>query len=82
MRKIFDYCIYPILVSIITTFMILLSICNCLAIPVFIVFLTVKLLGVITWGWLYVCMPLIIMAGTIFLEILIACFMSALEVEK
>lgn len=82
MRKIFDYCIYPILVSIITTLMILLSICNCLAIPVFIIFLVVKLLGVIAWGWIYVCMPLIIMAGTIFLEILIACLASALEIER
>lgn len=82
MRKIFDYYIYPILVSIIITLMILLSICNCLAIPVFIVFLLVKLLGVIAWEWIYVCMPLIIMAGTIFLEILIACLMSALEIEK
>lgn len=31
-----------------------------LACPVFLIFLTLKLVGVITWSWFWVCFPLIL----------------------
>ena len=42
-----------------------------LSIPVFLVFLVLKLVGVIAWEWLWVCFPLIICAGTFVLGTLL-----------
>ena len=42
--------------------LVVLGIACKIAIPVFIVFLVLKLVGVITFGWFYVFLPLIIMA--------------------
>lgn len=35
---------------------------DALAIPTFIVFLILKLIGVIAWSWFFVCLPLIVLA--------------------
>lgn len=44
------------------------------AIPVFIVFLILKLVGVITFSWFWVCFPLIVMVVSLLFAILIDVF--------
>lgn len=48
------------IVLILTLLAIALKIIDALAIPVFLVFLVLKLCGVIAWSWLWVCFPLIV----------------------
>ena len=47
----------------------------------FINFLVLKLVGVITWSWWLVCLPLIIYAGIYFILLIIAAIMEK-RVEK
>ncbi len=44
-----------------------------LAIPVFLVFLVLKLVNVITWSWLVVCIPVIALPVLIVLAIVAGC---------
>ena len=44
---------------------------NALSITLFIVFLILKLCGVIAWSWWFVCLPLIISVGLTILILLI-----------
>ena len=52
------------LVITLTITIIALMIVDIASIPTFIVFLILKLCGVIDWQWLHVCIPLIVFAGT------------------
>lgn len=55
------------LIIILTLITIVLAIVDIAALPTFIVFLILKLSGAINWEWLYVCMPLIVLAASMVL---------------
>ena len=62
-----------------TILSILLYIVDAAAIPTFIVFLVLKLTNVITWSWLIVCLPLIILAASIVLTFIVGIVTSMLK---
>ena len=68
-----------LLIILATVLYAVLKVVDALAIPVFIVFLVLKLCGVIAWSWLFVCLPLIVFAGAIILTILLAIMLNALS---
>lgn len=51
-----------IFATFISILLVVLGVACKIAVPVFIVFLVLKLLGVLTFGWFYVFLPLIVMA--------------------
>ena len=67
-----------LLVILISIIVVALKIVDALSIPTFLVFLVLKLCGVITWGWFFVCLPLIIFAGAMFLTLLLGLALNAL----
>lgn len=60
---------------------VILKTVDALAIPLFIVFLVLKLCGVIAWGWLYVCLPLIVFGGAMVLTIIIVAISSYIKIK-
>ena len=50
------------ILAILTIFILAMKLIDMLAVPVFIVFLVLKLCGVIAWSWVWVCFPLIVFA--------------------
>ena len=50
------------LFTILTIFILAMKTIDVLAVPLFIVFLVLKLCGVIAWSWVWVCFPLIVFA--------------------
>lgn len=67
-----------LLVILITIMVVALKIVDALSIPTFLVFLVLKLCGVISWGWFYICLPLIIFAGAMILTLLLGLALNAL----
>ena len=50
------------LFTILTIFILAMKLIDTLALPVFLIFLVLKLCGVIAWSWVWVCFPLIVFA--------------------
>lgn len=48
----------------------LLKIIDAVSIPLFLIFMILKLCGVIAWSWLLVCIPLIVFGGALILTII------------
>ena len=67
-----------LLVILISIIVVALKIVDALSIPTFLVFLVLKLCGVITWGWFFVCLPLIVFAGAMVLTLLLGLALTAL----
>lgn len=61
--------LFNFLIIFLMLFSVVAAICNSVAIPVFLIFLVLKLINVINWAWIYIFLPLIIMAGTIIIQI-------------
>lgn len=53
---------FATLITILTIFILAMKLIDILTVPVFIVFLVLKLCGVIAWSWVLVCFPLIVFA--------------------
>lgn len=53
---------FATLITILTIFVLAMKLIDVLAVPVFLVFLVLKLCGVIAWSWVWVCFPLIVFA--------------------
>ena len=68
-----------LLIILATVLYAVLKVIDALAIPVFLVFLVLKLCGVIAWGWFFVCLPLIVFGGAIILTIILAIILNALS---
>lgn len=60
-----------ILATLISIFLILLKIVDSVSIPLFFIFMILKLCGVIAWSWLLVCVPLIVFGGAIILTVIV-----------
>lgn len=61
-----------IIISILSVIAVIMGIAWELSIPTFLVFLILKLCNVINWSWLCVCIPLIVLAVSLFLTILLS----------
>ena len=61
-----------IIISILSVIAVIMGIAWKLSIPTFLVFLILKLCNVINWSWLCVCIPLIVLASSLFLTILLS----------
>ena len=56
--------------------------CSCsLCIILFVVFIVLKLTGVISWSWWLVCLPLIIYAGFIVLVLIISAIVAIIAIR-
>jgi hypothetical protein len=64
------------LITILTIFILAMKLIDMLAVPVFLVFLVLKLCGVIAWSWVWVCFPLIVFAIAALLIIASAIILS------
>lgn len=63
MKEAFTNFIAVIIALFFAIFLIALRIIEALSIPLFVIFLILKLCGIITWAWIFVFLPLIIFAG-------------------
>ena len=63
--------LFAIFATILSILVVVLGIAWKVAIPVFIVFLALKLIGIITFGWFWVLFPLIVMAVSFILLVFI-----------
>lgn len=61
-----------IIISILSVIAVIMRIAGELSIPTFLVFLILKLCNVINWSWLCVGIPLIVLAVSLFLTILLS----------
>ena len=61
-----------LLVSLFAILAVILGIAWKVAIPTFIVFLVLKLCNVIAWSWVYVFIPLIVLAGSLIISIILS----------
>lgn len=64
------------LITILTIFILAMKLIDMLTVPVFLVFLVLKLCGVIAWSWVWVCFPLIVFAIASLLIIVSAIILS------
>lgn len=64
------------LFTILTIFILAMKLIDVLTVPVFLVFLVLKLCGVIAWSWVWVCFPLIVFAIASVLIIVSAIILS------
>ena len=64
------------ILTILTVIILALKLIDALAIPVFLIFLVLKLCGVIAWSWLWVCFPLIVFGCAMILTIISAISLS------
>lgn len=69
-------------IIIITSLLYLFYIVDTLSIPLFLIFLILKLCGVITWSWLMVCLPLIIWASALLITSILTGILSWICVEN
>lgn len=60
----------------------ILYVVNALSIPLFLIFLILKLCNVITWSWLMVCLPLIVFAGALLLTFILSMIYGILKVKS
>lgn len=63
---------------IVSLLLVLMYAVDALAIPLFLIFMILELCGVIAWGWLIVCIPLIVW-GVAILFTIVACSIQAVK---
>lgn len=71
-----------VVIIILTILTYALYIIDALSIPLFLVFLILKLCNVITWSWLMVCLPLTIFAGVLLLTFILSMIYGILKVRS
>ena len=71
-----------IAILILTILSIILIVAMEVAVPVFIVFLVLKLCSIIAWSWFWVCFPAIIGVGFTVLCLAIAGIISAIVLKR
>lgn len=69
------------LFSFLTFMLIFVKIIDSVCLPVFLIFMTLKLCGIIAWSWVMICLPLICLAGSIILTIIIISILTAIVAD-
>lgn len=70
------------LMVILTTLIIFCKVIDALSIPLFLIFLILKLCGVIAWSWVLVCLPLIVFGVFILLTVILSVITQIVTVNQ
>lgn len=59
--------------------LVIAKVVDALGIPLFLVFLILRFCNVIAWGWIFICLPLIIWVGAILLTVLFTAILAWID---